>query len=469
MNENPGETPNPLNPGQNPVENDGILNANPPEPTQPIEVPTQPVEIPVNTPEVTQPTNQAADSASLVTPAQPASPMDRPMQAAPEAVEAKPKKKTGLIIGMIVSIFLAVGCGVAAILLLTNNKKVDAVSAAMNKVMRGEVSSNVVIDGNIEIPVNIESYPISNIKINLNSQLRANSMINASKATVSLETEDGDELSFKFNEVYSSNGDLYFKIDGLTNAVEDLMTTISSSTNTLTDCNTNELGETNCETTTQTVTEYDGATDLTNGILNIISTIDGEWLRISPEELGTMTGGTLSNSTMSCIVDLTKNINTNSNSVAELYAKNPFVSSTTEGVTIMSKGNPVYRVAVDGEGFTNYVNSLQSSEILDDLYTCLGVEDNAGVNANDLIKMISQLPETYVEIDEDYNFTRLYLESQKEPMFKIDLSFTYPNNINVAEPTEYTDYSSIIQEIFSGIYDTDYGLDIDVEVESTED
>ena len=46
--------------------------------------------------------------------------------------EAKPKKKTGLIIGMIVSIFLAVGCGVAAILLLTNNKKVDAVSAAMN-------------------------------------------------------------------------------------------------------------------------------------------------------------------------------------------------------------------------------------------------------------------------------------------------------------------------------------------------
>ena len=83
--------------------------------------------------------------------------------------------------------------------------------------------------------------------------------------------------------------------------------------------------------------------------------------------------------------------------------------------------------------------------------------------------MISQLPETYVEIDEDYNFTRLYLESQKEPMFKIDLSFTYPNNINVAEPTEYTDYSSIIQEIFSGIYDTDYGVDIDVEVEPTED
>ena len=99
MNENPGETPNPLNPNpeENPGASDIALDANPSEPIES-----------VNTvqPEQVDPLMQATDG---ITDQPSSDPMSRPMKQAPTAEPATPpkKKKTGYHLDILKNILIA--------------------------------------------------------------------------------------------------------------------------------------------------------------------------------------------------------------------------------------------------------------------------------------------------------------------------------------------------------------------------
>ena len=78
---------------------------------------------------------------------------------------------------------------------------------------------------------------------------------------------------------------------------------------------------------------------------------------------------------------------------------------------ITSKNAPVYRVNIDSANFANFVNAIQNPDLSGDLYSCLGWGNNVGVTAEDAAKTISALPATYVEINSNNEFSRVYLES----------------------------------------------------------
>ena len=134
MNENSGGTPNPLNPSP--------LDANPSEPIEevhqepvqekPVSVnPVEPVPAPEPTPEpIPEPelkplTEELVQESVMVNSLDPEG---RPMEKAAETTAVEPKKKkTSLIVGLVICLFIAVGCGVAAILMMMNTAK-DPVS-----------------------------------------------------------------------------------------------------------------------------------------------------------------------------------------------------------------------------------------------------------------------------------------------------------------------------------------------------
>ncbi len=182
----------------------------------------------------------------------------------------------------------------------------------------------------------------------------------------------------------------------------------------------------------------------------MLEMVDGEWLRISVDELGQITSAMSEDGETPCMVNLVGNINKYNNSVAELYNKNPFITSTTKDVTVAAKGGgPVHKVVLDSENLNNFVSAMQNSSLAQDLSSCMN-------EINDLTSEVSNLPEIYVEVDKDYNFTRLYFTSEPEDAdmtLTTDLGFSYPENINIAEPTEYKDFSSVVQEIFMSMYD----------------
>ena len=499
MNENPIGTPNPLN--QNP------LDANPAEPmqaAQPMGQPSMRTVRPLRRPVAQNaqsisagPAAPAANTNGMNTVVESLDPTGRPMEQEPVFVD-KPKKKTGLIVGLVTCAALLICGGIAAAIVLLNMPKTDAVSAAMNKIMSGEAPTNVAVEGSIEMRSNDDNSPVEMIRIDLDSGIERNSLVNTSSAVVTLSIKDKEDISFEFDEVYAESGDLYLKLDGVTNALEDsgLLEILSSpqpieqplEQPEVVDCMA-DGDETDCVAETMEPAEpnpgiapvencddEDGCTpadvEVTMGgaemmldsdlmeslsmILGVVDTVDGEWLRISASDFDTLSpGADLKNSPVSCITNLVADIDTTSSSAADLYNNYPFVTSSSENITLAQKNDPIYAVSIDSENFANFVNAIDNTKLSADIYDCLGWTNNASVAAADVEAVVDGFPAIYAEVDEDNNFTRLYLESDSLSAGMttiIDLTFKYPDSFNINEPNEYTDFSDLLQEIFSSMY-----------------
>ena len=134
-------------------------------------------------------------------------------KAAPAPAAPAKKKKTGLIAGIIAAVVVLILGGVAAAIVIIMMNQTDPVTAAMKKIMDGKAPTNVAIDGDINITLNNEFSPVSNIKIALNSKIISSSAINNSVANVTATIRNVGDFNIEFDEVYAGNGDLYFKID----------------------------------------------------------------------------------------------------------------------------------------------------------------------------------------------------------------------------------------------------------------
>ncbi len=536
MNESPEETPNPLNPTPEFKDNLDTLDANPAEPIQeaPASVrhpmPTidgvRPIrqrsaEARFNQPNeqlgsvdethTTESFGQAGpidlmgpigpvddvtptDSASV-----PTDPMARPMEKAamPEQQPVK-KKKTGLIATIIAIVIVSICGGVAAAIIAMNANKVDPVAAAMQKLMSNQTPSNVGFDGVISLTTNDSNSMVKKLNVDLKSSIVVNSLINTSAAKLTATMSNDSNLSLNFDEAYAANGDLYLKIDGLANALRTYSTpTLQTNNTTEVDCEVDEFGESNClteevdcidgEDCETLYTQIDTDVDMSDlgepvqtdwSIMGYMSNFagkvdqfDGKWLKISTDELNALSGE-ISNSAATCVTNLISGINTNSNSAAELYNRYPFIISSKDNIPISSKGNQVYKVNIDSKNFADYINSIQNTKLLEDVYDCMGWENNIHVDKSDVDKLFSNAPDVYVEIDDNYNFTRLYMEKEQDnyvdcdcaedevcdclspannnskTTLLVDLAISYPANVTVTEPVDALDFSEVMQSLF---------------------
>ncbi len=497
MNENPGEMPNPLNPNNDP------LDANPAE-SQPLEEIVEEVQA-VNVTPVEQPIDVAPTGDPVVDPVvnpvvdPTIDPTNRPMEKAPVAEPVQPKKKkTGLIVAGIVAILVAIGCGVAAAIMFTMNSG-DPVVKAVEKVFGGNMPAYASIDGDITVTPNDNSF-VSNLKISLKSDTSTTSMLNSTNVKVTANLANDDSVSFDVDEMYGSNGDLYLKLSNVADALKALAGSISNNTNSLNNmaCIEDENGETVCDSeyveTIDCETAEDCASlDTTNSVnsLNdssflgalgefgsVIELIDGTWLKISVDELNNLTGSGMidaGSGGSSCIIGVMANYKDYSNSMVEIYNKNPFISSTTDGVTLASKsGQPVRKIVLDDKNYSSFANSMKNSTFVKDLQAC--GNEGADVQINDAVSL-SNIPTIYAEVDNDYNFSRLTFDmpikntsscvcdeevdctcdDEIVANMNIDLSFSYPSTINVAEPTQYTDLSTLMQQMLRNMYSTSGG------------
>lgn len=373
-------------------------------------------------------------------------PTGRAMEQTAPVVETPKKKNTGLIIGLIVGLVVLIGGITAAAVLMLGNKKVDPVATAMQRIMSGQAPQKVTIDGDINILIDNNDSLIKRINIDLDSDIVVGSMINTSSAVLTFTDKLNRDYSVKFNELYAANGDLFFEIEGAKTAIQ-------------------ESG----------LLDLTGESSMADGIVAIIEAADSTWIRISTDELKTMGQDALGNSPASCVANLVHDIDKNSNSAAELYNKHPFITSEPS-TAISGKQGTVYLVGVDSENFASFINDMRSTELSESLYSCMGWDDNASVTEEDVARVVEKIPQVYVEVNGNYDFTRLYLESEinegegcycpegadctaclysPTASVTIDLGFDYPTNVNVTEPVEYTNYSDFIEKIFINIYKTD--------------
>ena len=509
MNDNTGEMPNPLNPNNNP------LDANPAE-SQPLEeiveevqavsvAPAeQPADTPAEQPANTAPVEQPVDVAPVEQPIvesveQPVVDlMARPMEKAPVPEPVQPKKKkTGLIVAGIIAAVVAIGCGVAAAIIFALNSG-DPVAKAIEKIASGNLPAYANITGAITITPNEENPVLSNLQVNLDSSASTTSLVNTTKASVTANFANGDAVDFTVEEKYGSNGDLYLRFSDIAEAIESYTNAMNNSSVTTTDnCIEDENGNTICdEETLETVETVDcetadgcqslnatngsnlGGSDVMGSMLGsfgeIFDMVDGEWLRVSVDELSALTNGSGVDNETTCIANVIANPNNYKNGIVEAYNNNQFISSTTEGVKIASKsGQPVRKVVINNEKLNGFKNAVKNTTLYKDLMDCSGSNNVESTSSSTL----SNIPTMYVEVDKDYNFTRVTFdapvstttsvtdcdcddpndcdcenETSAGANANVDFSISYPDRIDVAEPTEYTDLSSLLQQLFLNMY-----------------
>ena len=396
MNENPEGTPSPLNPTPGTPTPSADVQA--PEPTVPIQE-----------------------------------------QVAPATEPAKKSRKAPAIIITTILLLVAIGSGIAAIIILKPFGGTDAVPAAISKLMSG-APDYVTATGTISATSD-ETVP------NLNATFKASvdNKKHQNHANVKVTADLGMDEDFEFlaEEIHTADGILYLKLSGVLEALDAFNVGGTEVTN----CADNSAEPTNCGSQ---------ATSPVMGALGLIEVIDDEWVQIPDSAFSSVSGIVTFDSTTQCLIDAADKLGQYGDDFVDLYNKNQFMNYSTDGITIAKKQDPIYKLSFDAEKLASFMNSMGNSGFMNELNACMGdTATNVKVDADSLAEILAEVPEIYVEINEDNDFTRVYLSADKNGTnVTMDVSFSYPNSITIEEPKYYIDFNSLLSQVLGSFFNT---------------
>ncbi len=432
----------------------------PVQPAQPIQQPTQPMQ-PAPQPQPTLDPDMIQQMGVVTnldgtTPVDSLDPTSRPMKKAAEVIEKPKKKKPGLIVGIVSSLLLAVACITVAVLIVAQANRKDPMTLAVEKIMQQGLPEKVQVDGEIDIDVYNKTLGISNISINLDSSMMPNSLLNTTDATMNVTLRNGGEVTMMLNEIYAANGSLYIKTNGLADVMDVFIpdeVTIAGEGEMAPVGGDETPPEENGEMfAAAEETEETQPIDVLEQTTNDVEVLNDQWIRISTDDFDKIVSAIMGQkNTTLCTVKMIGDILKTRNTVAGAYLSNQFIASTDKDVPIEANNYPVVKLAVDGEKFANFIDGSSGSlSAVGNYLDCLGY-DKTALNAEAIMDELAAGPAIYSEIDGDNNLSRIYFignigeEDNLDGQVTADFTITYPDNVNVSEPTDYTDSSEVLQ------------------------
>ena len=333
----------------------------------------------------------------------------------------KKNKKRWLIASAIALIMIAIICGVTAIAIAMLSGGEDRVTKAIDKLLTGQAPNIVQVKGTVSggkktkdgietlLPTN-DSFTTIDFDGIFDTKTAMNKI--EAKATVSYSEDEDDAVSVTVNEVTTKTGDIYFKVTG----ISDLLAMTSPGVS------------------------YD----------DILEEVEGQWILLSGDLTDTMSQFT-TDSTTTCLIQAVETLPEYSKDIANKYQANPFITASTDNLKIQMRKNNLYKLGFDKAKMNTFSNSLAENGFVKKLKAC-----NGGAEDNDstLDKVDTNAADLYVEIDENYNFTRVYLDTTMDAAdststTKADLNLVYPAELKVTEPTEYVDITTVVSNIMS--------------------
>lgn len=379
--------------------------------------------------------------------------------------EKKKKSKKGLIIGLVIGFFVIAGGVVGVLFALGVFNPADPVTVAMTKLMEGGRPDTLSMSGTVDF-VPAEKTFFSKLSVDFKTAIKTNTFINSADATVKADTVMGD-VELSLSEIYASPNEIFLKLKGTEDLSRIIETLTYSSTEyeegdddddtDVVDCAGSE-DSTDClsySATTETVkstTSLDSTSSMIAGMVaEVVTELEDKWIRIPLDEAKSSDLFNFSaNQSLTCLMEFSDSMSKKGNKLGELYKKSPFVSSTTENMSVAKKTNPIYKLVFDAENMNQFNSALVSEGLLDEYAKCNGASgvDDVEKVADEALK---KLPDIYVEIDGQSRFTRFYTTVSGNDGTKatVDLELGYPNTIDVAEPTEYSDLQYIITKLMT--------------------
>ena len=421
-----------------------------PTPTQPVES-TSPAAL-------AEPVAPTAETAEPVQSA--AEPSNTPAEAVPVAEVApseKPKKKTGLIVAICALVALVCAGVAVALLYPFGGNQEDRVPKALATLFSEGAPTNVEAKGTVTMYQNgdASALPITSIAVDFDTKVNATELVNTADAKVTVTFTDETEFSFKAHEIHTKDGDLYLKLSELADGIDEYIEKNISKD--IVDCDIDDI-----DAYIDCMSEMEGGDESISFYftmldeLGVIDVIDDEWILIAASEYSTIEDLTSVNAPTQCLIDALGTVSEYSDDLTKDYNNNPFITYSTENLSVAKKKNALYKLSVDADKLAGFMNSLGNYGFVNEVNACMGeTAINTDVEASDLTKVVSALPTTYVEIDNNNMFTRVYLKAESSDgtsSATADIDLSYPTSISIEEPSDYIELSDLLSKVMTVFY-----------------
>ena len=390
-------------------------------------------------------------------------------------------KKKALIIGAIVLLIVGIICGAAAIAIAVLGNTGDRVSKAIEKLLNGEVSSIISAQGEITAAPNVDDSGIGGFNLDFNGTFDTKSGMNTISAEVETKLVGSADASIEIDEMRDQDGEVFFKVSGLDSLLEGAKTINTEDLINVTDC-IDAANTTNCVSVTGTTT----AADLISAYSGLVDVIDDQWILISDNFGDTMKSLGIFDNSSTCLINAVSTLPQYSKDIVKKYKENQFITYSTDKLEISKKKNPLYRLNFDANKLSAFVNSLSNNGFINELNACAGnIATNTNVTADMISGIFATFPTVYVEIDDNYNLTRVYFKAitnDTEASYETvedcecvtspcdcgseisgeftsmtvtaDLNLTYPPKLEITMPSDYIEMSNLVNKLMTGVFTT---------------
>ncbi|MBQ2695322.1 hypothetical protein IJG04_01645 [Candidatus Saccharibacteria bacterium] len=395
----------------------------------------------------------------------------------------KSKKKVAIIIG-IIFIVLALICGAAAVAIMLLNNNSGRVDSAINKWLTNEEPNNLSANGTILITDDSDTATFSSLLIDIDTKNDRLSSSSTTSAKITMTLPDEQEMSFDVDSIQVNGGDLFLKLsnweasktealletentvdctdEGCTEAtaevtdVAEIAETTPQEEPVIEDCMI-DGNEDNCAPVGPSpivepapISENETLSILTS----LFDSLGNGWIRIPLGEATTEDESTVvaSEDSLTCLNTTLTAISQNRNSIAEFYRQNSFIKSSTDNIKISAKtNNPIYSLTFDSEKLSGFSSAIDNASFANEIFACA---DTYGFNT-EVDDIFASAPTVYVEVNDNNDFTRVYLDGAlagSSISVNVDLALSYPTTIQVSEPAEYTDITTLLTDVLTGYY-----------------
>lgn len=346
-------------------------------------------------------------------------------------------KKRILTIGAIVLLMIAIICGAAAAaIMLVGKSNDDRVDKAIMRLLNGETSSIITVNGTVNALPSTDDSELGDFSLDFNGTFDMKSGMNTVSAKINTELANGNRISIGVDELQNEDQEVFIKVRGLDSLYEEN-------------------------------SDSSGLADVANN----------QWFLISDDFGDTMADLGLFDNSSACLTNALLTLPNYSKDLAKKYEVNPFITYSTDKLEISKKKNELFKIGFDDNKLTAFINSLSNNGFINELNACVGnTATNDDVNANMIAGIFVNFPTIYVEVDDEYNFTRVYFKAATNggdvvedcqcvtapcdcggvgvsPMtITADLSLTYPNKLEITEPDDYLDMSVFVNQLLTNTF-----------------
>lgn len=395
----------------------------------------------------------------------------------PASTTKSAKDRTGLILGIIITIVLLCGCGALAAFAIIKNQPQNIALESFNNLLNAK---QVEVTGSFKFnPGDQLKEYIGPINVQIDSHNADSNQYSNTSLSVEYPEFD-DPIKLDIGEVMMKDGVFYLKASGLQKIYEDIVedklteyleSQIKSQYQySLYDaCDYSAGAESYFECLDQELDTTDPAVLATiqakiaiiqDHLENIVQDVDDQWFEFSiddildseliEEYIDTRTKNSVTKA-HECFTTMTNNFSSYTPEFSDLYSKNQFM-------VLNPAQDSFYKITFAPNQLASYLSGIPKTRLVNDYASCNGITltDNSfgEITASDIEKSLEYLPDIYARFDGflDHHLTDLKI-SRDYDYFNIEsnLSFTYPNNLVISPPSNSTPVMDAVEDIMTEI------------------